>query len=114
MNTKNLVLASGAFVFAIGSAFASFLVPEDIIVKAKMNSSPGAATVCINTGFQCDPSTANICRVTVATQQGDQVATTTSASAKTYRADCTEVMGNPTLSPPQRSVPSPLPYTLVP
>ncbi len=113
MITKNFLLAAGAIFFGIGSSFASLFLLEDTIVKVKMTNSPSAPIVCINTGFHCDSSIANICQVIVATQQGDQLATTTSASARTYRTDCTELLGNTILAPGPRFVPPNLPYTLV-
>jgi hypothetical protein len=87
MKTKNVSLAIFAFVFAIGTAFASFLAPEDVFVHAKLKSDPDGPTVCVNTGVQCDNTGTAICTVTVPITGGTATAST-GGTFRPYRATC--------------------------
>ena len=91
---KNLILASFAFVFAIGSSFASmFLVAEDVFVKAQFGNEQ-SQVFCIDTNVQCTNSTDFACTVSVPLSGGGSQIATTGGSRYAYKAGCTQVLGN--------------------
>jgi len=67
MKSRNLVLASAAFVFAIGGAIASSFALTPVYVKARLVS--GGAITCVNTQKQCDIAGTQACQVQVPTSK---------------------------------------------
>lgn len=91
---KNLILASAAFVFAIGSAFASmFVVAENVYVKAQFGST-SSPVVCLDTQVQCTQSTDFPCSVSVNLIGGGSQTATTGTSRIPYRVACATPLGN--------------------
>jgi hypothetical protein len=98
MKTKNLLLGLIAFVFAVGSAFASLLAPANIWVKARLTS--GGSITCVDTQVTCANSGAVRCTVTVPVQQGSGV------TSSTYRnSGCTVAIFRPESGTSNSSVP---------
>jgi hypothetical protein len=82
MKTKNLLLGLIAFVFAIGSAFASLLAPAEIWVKARRTCA--GIISCVNTEVTCANAGAVRCKVQLPVQQGNNT------TSKTYKnSSCT-------------------------
>jgi pyruvate/oxaloacetate carboxyltransferase len=95
MKTKSLILVAFAFAFAIGSAFAALLIPEDIYVRAKLKTDPSGPTQCVNTLKQCEFGAGAICTVVVPVTGGTATASTT-GTFKTYRGtNCVTVLSSP-------------------
>jgi len=93
MKTRNLVLASAAFVFAIGGAIASSFALTPVYVKARLVS--GGAITCVNTQKQCDIAGTQICQVQLTqTKTGSLGTASTSGTFKTYSdaADCETIL----------------------
>lgn len=89
MKTKNVMLGIIAVVFAVGSAFASFLSPSAIRVKARVVEN-GVIT-CVNTQAICNDPGNFVCKVTLAVEEGP------STTTKTYKdASCTVPLTNTT------------------
>jgi hypothetical protein len=90
MKIKKLPLGLIAFVFAVGSAFASLTKKPTIWVKAKLVEA--GSDVCIDTGVTCSNSGTVPCTVTLPVQMGNN---TTSATYK--NSYCTlRIFGNTT------------------
>jgi len=94
MKSRNFVLASAAFVFAIGGAIASAFAPQNVWVKARLIQN--GPIRCVNTAVQCDASGTNTCLVHVPTSStGGTTAASTSGTFKTYtNSECTIVIAN--------------------
>jgi len=68
MKIKNLILGLLAFVFAIGSSFASLIfAPDPAYVKVQM-TGPSDPFTCQPTGLSCNASAGPICRVAILVQ----------------------------------------------
>jgi hypothetical protein len=91
MKTKNVFLASVAFVFAIGSAFASLLVSDPVYVLARRNQFD--APTCVQTNKSCTQTSTHtkICQVQITTDSGLQIAKS-DGTFKTFKAGCSEVL----------------------
>lgn len=89
MDKKNITLATFAFCLALGSAYASStLVLKDVFVKNHPRSNP-MATVCTNTGVQCDDAGSSLCTVEIPVIGGTQIIQS-NTSFKPYSAsNCT-------------------------
>jgi len=96
MKNKNVVLAAVAFLFAIGSAFASMVASTDVWVKAKLSSAPGAPTQCINTRAKCESTGTIACTVRVQTQSGNELASSNGPKYTFSNNTCSIVLFNTT------------------
>jgi len=95
MKTKNVLLATLAFVFAVGSAFASLFTARDIFVKAKLSSAPGAPTQCINAQVKCDDSGSSTCTVNIQLRSGANAQASTTGPVYTFDATpCVTLLDN--------------------
>ncbi|MBT1688299.1 DUF6520 family protein [Dawidia soli] len=103
MKTKNLSLAAFALVLAVGSAFASFLAPENVYVRAKLKSDPNGLTQCVNTGVQCDDAGSNLCTVNVPVT-GGTTQVQTDATFRPYRVTCQVQLHNTSAAPISSSI----------
>jgi hypothetical protein len=89
MKTKNVFLATVAFVFAVGSAFASFFVATPVYVHAIPNQGEGVT--CFNTQVSCDGTGSSVCSVTVKLESGTDVIVASNATGtdpRAYKAGC--------------------------
>lgn len=89
MKTKNVFLALGAFVFAVGSAFASLYVASPVYIHAIPNE--GDEVRCFNTQVSCDATGTNVCAVDVTLESGTVVTVASNATGtnpKAYKAEC--------------------------
>lgn len=92
MKTKSFFFALFAFAIGTTCAFASFLVPEDVYVKAQFGNEQ-SPVFCINTEVQCDHSTAFPCIVIVPLLGGGSHTASTMGTRKTYKAGCITLIG---------------------
>jgi len=91
--SKEIVLATIAFTFGMGGAFASMLADESVYVYAKR--SPATAAVCVQTNKMCDDTPSScICQIEIAvTKPGIGFRTATSnGTFKTFKSGCTDVL----------------------
>lgn len=91
MKTKNVSLAIAAFVFAIGSAFASMFATVPVYVKGQMVED--ASYECIDTQATCTAIGNSTCTITVPLRNGGTATAQSNAAPFTYQNSvCTTVL----------------------
>ncbi|RNL87747.1 hypothetical protein ED312_10115 [Sinomicrobium pectinilyticum] len=70
MKTKQLILGSLVFVFAVGTAFASLLAPQKVYVEALVDRPSGPNQECVPLQAQCEDSGFEACAVELINQPG--------------------------------------------
>jgi len=77
MKSKNLLLATAAFLFAIGGAVAFSFAPQNVFVKARLVQN--GPIRCVDTGKQCEATGTSVCQVQIPTTVNGATQTATSS-----------------------------------